>query len=264
MKKVWKIGLLLLVASAINAFGQTPAKIEQELIKRAKNIDEWTMRNDRTGEEMTEAIEKEHQIFQEKLLKYTKRSSTLKFNFKGLAKHLSIATSDDGKFRAYSRDLQGGGTMHFFETIYQYQAPNGRVYSRIQNLKETDPGGFVYDVFSLDSKKGRVYMVCTASIGSTQDHSQNIRAFRIDGIRLNDSVKIIKTNSGLNDSVGFSFNFFSVVDRSERPIRLFSYDKKTRAFKFPVIIEDDKFPNGRVTDRFIKYQFNGNYFAKVK
>ncbi len=264
MKKQYLPALIFLVVFALNAFGQAPAKIEQELIKHATNIDDWTMRNDRTGEEMTEAIEKEHQIFQTKLLKYTKQLSTLKYNFNDLSKHLSIATSADGKFRVYSRDLQGGGTMHFFETIYQYQASDGKVYSQIQDLEEGDPGGFVYDIFTLNLKKGNVYMVCTTGIGSTQDHGQNLRLFQVEGRKLNKSVKLIKTKSGLTDSIGFSYNFFSVVDRPERPIKLFTYDNRTNTFTFPVVIEDNEFGNGRVTDKLISYRFNGTYFVKLK
>jgi hypothetical protein len=74
---------------------------------------------------------------------------------------------------------------------------------------------------------------------------------------------LIKTASGLTDSLGFSYNFFSVVERRERPVKLISFDKKTNTLKIPVVIEDKEFSNGRVTNRFISYRFNGTYFVKV-
>ncbi len=64
--------------------------------------------------------------------------------------------------------------------------------------------------------------------------------------------------------VGFEYNFFSVVDRKERPIKLILYDKTTKTLKIPVVIEDEEFQNGRVTNKFISYKFDGTYFVKVK
>jgi hypothetical protein len=100
-------------------------------------------------------------------------------------------------------------------------------------------------------------------IGSTSLAGQGIHAFRINGDKLDRKAKVIRTTSGVTDSISFAYDFFSVVDHRERPIRLFSYDEVKRSFRFPVVIEDSKTPQGRVTNRFITYRFDGKYFVKV-
>ncbi|MEO8074487.1 MAG: hypothetical protein ABI891_06090 [Acidobacteriota bacterium] len=263
MKKPIKnyVVLLVILIFSTSVFGQTSENIEKELLglyKKVQNNSAYKADSD------FDLLQKANEDFKQKFLQYTKTASTLKYDFPKLKEEISIETSDDGKFRVYSWDTLSGGTMHFFETIYQFQGANGKVYSTSRDLAEGDSGSFVYDVFTADSKAGKIYLACSVSIGSTQDRFQNLRLFKIDGNSLNDAVKLIKTKTGLTDSIGFEYNFFSVVDRPERQIELILYDKKTQTFKIPVVIDDKEFPNGRVTNKFINYRFDGTYFVKVK
>jgi hypothetical protein len=253
--------VLFLLAFSVSASAQTPKTIEKELVGLYGKINENSAYSSNSDSEL---LEKSNEEFKRKLLQYTKVASTLKSKFTELEKEISIATSEDGKFRVYSWDRLDGGTMHFFETVYQFQGADGKVYSKSRESEEGDSGSFVHDIFTVDTKTGKIYLVCTTSIGSTQDSYQNLRLFKIGKNELNESVKLIKTKSGLTDSIGFGYNFFSVVDRKERPIKLILFDRNTKTFKIPVVIEDEKFPNGRVTDKFISYKFNGTYFEKVK
>ena len=255
-----KFVLFIIVLFSVSVFGQTPKTIEKELVGLYGKINENSAY---TGNSDSDLLEKANEEFKQKLLKNTKIASTLKYKFTDLEKEVSIATSEDGKFRVYSWDRLDGGTMHFFETVYQFQGADGKVYSKSRESEEGDSGSFVYDVFTVDAKAEKIYLVCTTSIGSTQDSYQNLRLFKVGKNDLIDDVKLIKTNSGLTDSIGFGYNFFSVVDRKERPIKLILYDRNTKTFKFPVVIEDKEFGNGRVTDKFISYKFNGTYFVKA-
>ncbi|NNE99071.1 MAG: hypothetical protein HKN25_08635 [Pyrinomonadaceae bacterium] len=264
MRNKYIVALVGVFVFSFSVFGQSPAKIEQELTQHLENIEKWTMLNDRTGEDLSVALAKEHKIFRSKLLKYTKRLSTLKYGYKDLAKHMRIATSPDGRFRIYSRDTLTGGTMHFFETVYQFQAKNGRVYSQLSDKEEGDAGAFVLGISQLDTKIGRVYMASSQAILSTSYRGQSLNLFRIGSRSLNSGLKLIKTKSGLTNSLGFAYDFFSVSDRKERPVRLFRFDGESRTIRFPVVIENEKFPQGEVTSRWIKYRFDGNYFVKVK
>ena len=88
--------------------------------------------------------------------------------------------------------------------------------------------------------------------------------FKIRGDSLDNRVKLIKTNEGLTNTLGFEYNFFSVVDRKERPLKLILYDAATRSIRLPVVIVDDKDPLGRVTNKFITYRFNGAYFVRAR
>ena len=257
----YNFALLIIVGLSVSAFGQTPEIIEKELIGLYGKINDNSAYS---GDSDSDLLEKANEDFKRKILQHTKSAPTLKYKFTELEKEISIVTSEDGRLRVYSWDRLDGGTMHFYETVYQYQGADGKVYSNSRNLEEGDSDSFVNDVFTVDSKSGKIYLVCTTSIGSTQDSFQNLRLFKVTGNALNDAVKLIKTNSGLTDSIGFGYNFFSVVERPERPIKLFTFDKKTNTFKFPVVIGDAKFPNGRVTGKFISYKFNGTNFVKVK
>ncbi len=263
MKKINQIKTVLLVLLVFSAsvIGQTPEKIERELIELYGKV------NDNSGYKSNtdyNLLEKADDDFKAKLLKFTKNASTLKYGFSELQKEITVTTSEDGKFRVYSWDTLDGGTMHFFETVYQFQGADGVVYSNSRKMNEGDSDSFVHDIFTVNSKSGVIYLAGSTSIGSTQDSFQNLRLFKIEDNKLNDSVKLIKTKSGLTNSVGFAYNSFSVVDRPDIPIKLIAFDKNTKTFKFPVVVEDKEFPNGRVTDRFISYKFDGTYFVKVK
>jgi hypothetical protein len=63
----------------------------------------------------------------------------------------------------------------------------------------------------------------------------------------------------LKNTLGFGFDFFSVVDRPDRPVQLIKYDGVKKTLTIPVVLED-----GKVTGRTIVYQFTGQYFERKK
>jgi len=251
---------IFLLAFAVPAFAQSNAQIEKELVAVIKDLQKYGTYGGGYDEEK---LSKAQDAFEEKLLKYTKTASTLQYKFSALDEEMYIATSDDGKFRIYSWDLQDGGTMHDFARVYQYQAADGKVYSKTDELSEESGGSFVTDIYTLDTKGGRIYIVCSTFIGSTKLRFQSADLYKIEGDSLDDKVNLIKTKEGLTNTLNFEYDFFSVVDRAERPIKLISFDKKTKTLKIPVVIEDKEFPDGRVTKKFISYRFDGTYFVKV-
>ncbi len=253
----YKFILFLILIFSTSIFAQTPQIIEQELVKLHTKISENSGYKSDTDYDV---LGKANDDFKTKLLKYTKVAATLKHKFVELDKEITIITSEDGNFRTYSWDRLDGGTMHFFETVYQFQSTDGKVSSLSYETEEGDAGGFVLDIFSVDTNFGKVYLVSSLSIGSTQDRFANVGLYRIDGNKLNDRVKLIKTKSGLTNSIGFGYNFFSMT---ERKTELITFDKTTKTFKIPVVIEDNEFGNGRVTEKSITYKFNGKNFVKI-
>jgi hypothetical protein len=253
-----------LIALSCPVFGQTPAQIEKELVGHIKNIRKWSSYTNSYDEKMGADLYKENETFKTKLLKHSKKLSTLKYKFAELNKYISISTSDDNKFRIYSWDTETGGTMHNFENVYQFQGKNGKAHSSTSSDDdETGAGAFVSDIYTLDTKAGKVYLARFSAILSTSLSYQSIDLFKIENNSLNDKIKLFRTTSGLQNSIGFQYDFFSVVDRKERPIKLILYDKQAKVIKIPVVIEDKKNPNGRVTNKFIVYRFNGTYFVKA-
>ena len=244
---------------AVVTVAQSLTTIEDELVGGAQEIEKWSAYG---SDYDIDKLSAANDSFSKALLKYAKRKDVLNYAFPKLKRSVSITTSADGKFRVYSWDTNLGGTMHDYNNVYQFVGSGGEVFVEGADTEEDDMGASTYDVFDLPTKSGTIYMVCTTFIASTQDHYQTIKLLRINGGKT-EAAKLIKTAKGLTDNVGFEYNFFSVVDREERPIKLFTYDKRTRSFKFPVVIESEKFPLGEVTDRFITYKFNGTYFVKT-
>ena len=267
MKTLMKINFaaLLVVVLSLAALAQTNAQIEKELVAAIKEVQKYgTYGGNYDDDKLTEA----ENNFQEKLLKYTKSSATLKYAFPSLGDLIIIATSEDGKLRTYSWDEESGGTMHDYSVVYQYQGADGKIYSRVdkQNANEEDTAGgsFVYDIFTVNAKSEKIYALCTTFIGSTTDHYGSVGLNKIDGSELVDKIKLFKTTSGLTDSIGFEYDFYSVADSDGRPLKLIRFDKTTQTIKIPVVIQDKESPLGKVTNRFISYRFDGTYFIKIK
>jgi hypothetical protein len=265
MKSFLKInfGTLVLLVLSLNVFAQSSQQIENELVNAIKEVQKYSTYGGNYDEDR---LSKANDLFEEKLVKYTKNAAVLKYNFPKLGDLIIIATSEDGRFRVYSWDLETGGTMHDYSRVYQYQADDGKVYSRTDKKASVEDGGagsFVYSIFPVNVKSGVVYVVCTTFIGSTSDHYGAADLYKIEGSSLIDKVKLFKTKQGLTDSIGFEYDFFSVVNRKERPLKLIQFDKTTQTIKIPIVIQDAKTPQGRVTNKFINYKYDGNYFVRV-
>ena len=243
-------------------FAQTPQEMEQTLLTNLKEIQKYSSYGDNSD---YKKLFKANRIFETNLLKYTKTDSTLKYDFKALNDLMLINTSEDGNFRVYSWDSESGGTMHDYYSVYQFRGTNGNIYSKTDKNAENDgsAGSFVNNIFQVFYKNEPIYIICSTFIGSTSNHYQSADLVKINRQDF-ESVKLIKTSRGLTDTLSFEYNFFSVVDRKERPIRLIKFDKKTQILSIPVVIEDKEFQYGRVTNRFINYKFNGKYFVKSK
>ena len=69
---------------------------------------------------------------------------------------------------------------------------------------------------------------------------------------------MIKAPEGLTNELRIDFDFFSVVDRPERPLRLIRYESTTNSIFVPIVID-----YGKVTNDFDEYRFNGQYFIKI-
>jgi hypothetical protein len=112
----------------------------------------------------------------------------------------------------------------------------------------------------MDTAKGAIYLANSVSSASGTDHSQSIEVMRINGDSFERNPKLIQTRSGLASSIGFEYDLNSVRGDSEK---LVYFDTVRKSFRFPVVIDDKKTGLGRVTGKYITYQFNGKYFVKA-
>lgn len=236
---------------------QGPRSIETKIMSRLANLEKWSNYGPNTR---LERLDKENKLFKKELLEYTKRPETLSYAFPRVKKKMHIVTSKDGRLRIYSWDMQTGGTMHDFDAVYQYRGASGRIYSY------SDPDGadgFYHDLFQLNTRSGPIYMSVATFIASSRLLSESISIKRIEGEKLLFDSRLIRTDKGLQNSISFEYDFESVMDRTERPVKLFVFDETARSFSFPVIADDEEMQHGRVTDNRIRYRFDGRYFVRV-
>ncbi|WP_199136741.1 hypothetical protein [Pedobacter sp. ASV12] len=253
MKKLFTI---ILIAISATAYGQSLSMIEKDLLKNLKRIHYWSEIGYRDKLSVGDSLNKENSLLKKKLLKYTKNQPlTLRNDFKALQKEgLTIATSADKKFRIYSWDTYTGGTMHFFENVYQYQT--GNTVSAKAMGSSDDAKGFFSEIFTMRTNAGPIYLGYLHAILSTKLAYQNVSLFKIENRQITD-IDLIKTKSGLHNSLGFEFDFFSVADRKERPVKLIYFDEAKKEIKIPLVKA-----NGEVTPKFITYQYTGSYFER--
>jgi hypothetical protein len=197
------------------------------------------------------------------LVRYGARVDVLKFAFPKLKNEMFVATSNDGKLRIYSWDMQTGGTMHDYGAVYQFAGKSGKLHTWVPSSDDESAGPFYTAIFQVSARSGTIYLAASTFIGSTSLNGQALTAMQVNRERLDTRAKVIRTGSGPTDSVSFAYDFFSVADRKERPLRLFQFDAARREFRFPIVIEDAETRMGRVTNKLITYRFDGNYFVKV-
>lgn len=252
--------ILLLTLCSCSIFGQNLEKIERDLLKHFQKITYWADYNGDEKINSSDSLQKENTIFSQKLLAYTNReASTLTYAFKELKNEgLNIATSTDKNFRIYSWDTQTGGSMHYFDNIYQFKQ-NNKVISQNLNDKrqQGDFGSWFSEIFSLKTENKTVYLGYWNAIYSNSSCGQGIKLFSIENGQLNDSIKLIKTKTGIKNKLSFEFDFFSVVDRKERPVKLIYYNPIEKTIKIPVVTDMLK-----VTNKFITYKYGGQYFER--
>ena len=207
-----------------------------------------------------DSVEFYSNAFSNKITNYiSKNPETITCPFTGLKEnYCSVVTSADGLFRIYSWDTWLGGTMHDFNNIYQFTS-NQKTYTKIYDYGEGDYGTYYTDIYTLKANNKTYYLTLRMNSFSTRDHMQAINICTIEGDTLNNSVALIKNRDTLLSSIIVEYNFMSVVNRPERPLRLIKYDVDKKIIYIPIVLD-----NGDVTDRFILYQFKGNYFECIE
>lgn len=166
-----------------------------------------------------------------------------------------IATSQDGRFRIYSWDTWLGGTMHFYDNIFQYKTDKGVI--TFKNTKvEGEPSGYYSEIY--DRKRGEemFYLAISNGVLSTSDRSQTIKNYCVVSNQLVDSTKLFHTSIMDYESIGFGYNFFSVADREERPLKLIVVDEDNTRVLIPIVLGE-----GEVSNRFIVYKWDGKQFV---
>lgn len=247
---------ILAIFTCSIAFTQTRSIPSQEnkFVKLYSKLDSFTQGDD------YDSISFYSDKFENEFTSFIKNNpATLNYSFKKLidSNYCYIGTSDDGNFRIYSWDTWTGGTMHIFKEIYQWKS-NGKIFAKVPKYEEGDAGRFCSKIFTANFSNKPYYLAITNGIFSTKDAMQSISAFSIEGNKLVDTVKLFKTKTKSLNTINVAFDFFSVVDRPERPLQLITYDNAKKIIYIPVV--DDK---EQVTKKNILYQLKDRHFEFI-
>jgi hypothetical protein len=200
------------------------------------------------------------EVFAKGLASFIKNNpGTLSYPFKKLNDSIfsGVRTSSDGNFRIYSWDTWTGGTMHFYKMIYQWRA-NGKVFTDVPRIEDNDPAFYCSAIFTVNIDNKPYYLAVTNGIYSSKDLMQSITCYSIEGNKLMDTVRLFKTKAKKLNSIEVFFDFFSVVDKPERPLELITYDDKLNIIYIPVVDGKDQ-----VTKKNILYQLKDGYFEFI-
>jgi len=241
---------LTAVLSLTVAHGQTNSceNIDRALTKLYKKIFPFYYDNH-------DSLNYYSELFSSKLTDYIKSNpSTLQCKFKTFTDSVgSIVTTNDGALRIYSWDTWTGGTMHRYENLFQFKSGD-TVYAKDFNYGDGDMGTYFTAIYPLSANGKNYFLSIAGGSESSKDRYEFIKVYSISTSSLNDSVPLIKTPSGLSNSIVIEYDIFS----TQTPLDLIKYDTDKKIIYIPIILE-----GGKVTDRFILYQFNGQYFEKI-
>lgn len=194
------------------------------------------------------------QQFSDSLIYLIKNNNaTINYPFEKLQKEnaLKMATSADNKLRVYSWDNNSGGSMRFFNQIYQFDT-NGNITVNV-SLASNDSQSYFSKIYTVQNKSNEnIYLVISNSILSSKYSVQHINAYKIGTENLQ-SAAVFKTKTNTLDKISVEYDFFSVVDRPERPVELITLENNI----LKIALVDDK---QNVTNKNLIYEWNGDVF----
>ena len=267
MKNLKVLLLVICCLNSISVFAQTPKSIEADLVKSFNKIEYWSEKghSDTSGNiSWTDSLEKANDTFGNKLYYYTNTFPfTLFQKFKKL--HVNIIGSADGKLRIYSWDTELGGTEHDFRNIIQYKSKRVSSILNIDTSSSND-NHYVYyfsNIYTLTTGDKTYYLGIYNGVFSTKDMEEGVQIFCIENEKLNTKKKLIKTASGIHNSVSYIYDYFSIPSKlKDADIH---YNPALKTFTIPRVGANDKIGDDeKVSTKHINYKFTGQYFEKVK
>ena len=255
-----KLTLIIALLIANTSFSQDVKSINKKLIAAFDKVQHFA---EDTSSKAFVSLEKSNVDFEKLLLKYTATNAkTIYYDFKSLTdKGLKIISSDDSLFRIYTWDTRQGGTMRFYKNVFQYMKGNkvfSKTYSVANKEENDDPGCYYRQINTVVSENKKYYITQNVAVMSSALFLMEIKVYSIDNDNLNDQAKLIKTKTGIKNTLSYEVDLTTSANRGkEVPDYYPGYDASKMAVSIPVILE-----NGKVTAKRIIYKFNGTYFEK--
>jgi hypothetical protein len=265
------IGLLFtipVILAAEEGDGQTGAHLRGDASCRRMEI-----RVARLMDKAREIREKEHFEYQDDsviavenqitaILLYGLRNDpvSLHYSFPLLRKRLvKISGSPDGRLRFYSWDTEGGGTEGAESSIVQYRTAKGIHAGVIFDAamdSTGDPGMRYTKIYPVTFGKDPLYLVVGDALFSASSIGVGVRAFRIDGDRLKDSLKVFVDEGELVDELTIEYDYFSYLSHGKPEVR---FDPATGILYVPRTGD-----HGVIWRRYDRYVFDKRVFKQKR
>jgi len=259
--------IILLVATASQVHGQSVQQVEQDILGYLSKIQYW--RYEYSAEDTNFSAEVSPvdtiEVANRELLQYflkvgVNNQTMLSAPFNLLEKaDIKIVTSPDKKMRIYSWDTHTGGTMHFFNTVAQYETGSGVTITEIRDKPEhykdsMIPGNTYNLIYTMADKSGKkYYLPVYTAIYSTKDVMKGIRAFSIENGKLLDAEIFKATNKTLS-RIEYGYDYMTNYSFKKMKEEYTLYINKQKLY-IPVV-EGEK-----ITGRWLIYVWNGEQFV---
>lgn len=247
---------ILTFLTSVNAFSQTKDLTAQE--EKLADLYSTMVSFFYTDKDSLELYAKK---FEKEFKGFIKSNpGTLQYDFKKLGEEENICqiqTSSDGNLRIYNWDTENSGPVHYHKSIYQWRS-NGKVFTNIGGGDEDVDGGDVCaNLYTVKIDNKVHYLVIKRSVGSGRDQGESISAYRIDGEKLIDTVKVFKTKTETLNSIIVNTDNFNVVDDYNQDEGI-TYDAQKKIVSIPLVNE-----NNALTNNYLLYKLKGRYFEYV-
>ncbi len=243
------------------AFGYSNAQTildkEKELMSDFKKVKYWNEKLIKDYQQITEdSLDDIATIFKNKLLSITSTMpQTMSYNFQGLKNlGVQIIKASDGNFKIYSWEAKTKNGARYIETLYQYKL-NRKVFSDLRiKEKETDPGYFCREIFTIRLNMLNTYIALYNGYPGDKNKTLQLKAYELHDTGFKDEIPFFKTATAFENEINIIFND-PIIKSSEDDLILYDETKKT--ITIPVINEEKL-----LTKRKIVYKFNGRCFEK--
>ena len=161
---------------------------------------------------------------------------------------IQIVTSKDLLVRGYSWSTFSGGTASDDNRLIQYLTKD-TVCAQLTSVNyESNWSYWFSDMEQLKIDGKTVYFFRAHSMASSKDALEGYLAYTFEDHKLKEYRVFQYENNVHSHEYFFEYNFFSVVDRKERPIKLLKLNKKK--LTIPQTDTENKVVRGKITKKF--------------
>lgn len=269
MNRACLVVFVIICFTAINSFGQSIKALEKDLVltfidQRAyhDSIDE-IVRHDSTKIGEFNSMEHVDSLCQNKILYYASTfPQTLGMDFKLLrTQDVYIITSDDSLFRIYVWNQRRKGFATDYKSIFQYKTGDKVKSCLLPHTDTTITGASMalYDaIYTLNTNNKTYYLATYINRYKPNYREEGIKIFTIEKGKLNDTVHLINTKTGLHNELSYKYDVIVSGDAgSDNGI---VYDTANMTIEIPIVTKE----SSKMTTNHITYKFDGQYFQKVE